>query len=133
MKPPECDPLGNIIPDSLFYCTGLSILMIYLFSKIPIFHTWIPVSLLCFSVCQHTVTCITNSPSLQRSYTCITVENSNVWVSFELVTITSTSPNIILIYISNFMLPYLTNYHQHGYISTCISGCPFFFKFTGPW
>lgn len=33
MKPPECDPLGNIIPDSLFYCTGLSILMIYLFSK----------------------------------------------------------------------------------------------------
>lgn len=131
MKPPECDPLGNIIPDSLFYCTGLSILMIYLFSKIPIFHTWIPVSLLCFSVCQHTVTCITNSPSLQRSYTCITVENSNVWVSFELVTITSTSPNIILIYISNFMLPYLTNYHQRGYIS--ISGCPFFFKFTGPW
>lgn len=131
MKPPECDPLGNIIPDSLFYCTGLSILMIYLFSKIPIFHTWIPVSLLCFSVRQHTVTCITNSPSLQRSYTCITVENSNVWVSFELVTITSTSPNIILIYISNFMLPYLTNYHQHGYIS--ISGCPVFFKFTGPW
>lgn len=103
MKPPECNPLGNIIPDSLFYCTGLSILMIYLFSKIPIFHTWIPVSLLCFSVCQHTVTCITNSPSLQRSYTCITVENSNVWVSSELVTITSTSPNIILIYISNFV------------------------------
>lgn len=63
--------------------------------------------------------------------TCITVENSNVWVSSELVTITSTSPNIILIYISNFMSPYLTNYHQHGYIS--ISGCPFFFKFTGPW
>lgn len=137
MKPPECDPLGNIIPDSLFYCTGLSILMIYLFSKIPIFHTWIPVSR--FSVflsANHggkciLHTCITNSASLQRSYTCITVENSNVWVSSELVTITSTSPNIILIYISNFMLPYSTNYHQHGYIS--ISGCPFFFKFIGPW
>lgn len=142
MKPPECDPLGNIIPDSLFYCTGLSILMIYLFSKIPIFHTWIPVSLLCFSVCQswrkmyftylvHVLPIVLACRGLIHA--CITVENSNVWVSFELVTITSTSPNIILIYISNFMLPYLTNYHQHGYISTCISGCPFFFKFTGPW
>lgn len=48
-------------------------------------------------------TCITNSASFQRSNTCITVENSNVWVSSELVTITSTSPNIILIYISNFV------------------------------